>query len=43
MISFTAPVDDILFSLRRVADAPSLPDWEEAAGIAGHFYTRARS
>lgn len=39
MISFTAPVDDILFSLRRVADAPSLPDWDDelAEGIVGHF------
>ncbi|ODR92089.1 acyl-CoA dehydrogenase family protein [Sinorhizobium alkalisoli] len=39
MIPFTAPVDDILFSLRHVADAPSLPDWDDelAEGIIGHF------
>ncbi|MGR6468455.1 acyl-CoA dehydrogenase family protein [Rhizobium sp. PAMB 3182] len=39
MIPFAAPVDDILFSLTRVADAASLPEWdaELAEGIIRHF------
>ncbi|OHV80952.1 acyl-CoA dehydrogenase family protein [Ensifer sp. LCM 4579] len=43
MIPFTAPVEDILFSLRRVADASSLPGWDDelAEGIVGHFATFA--
>jgi alkylation response protein AidB-like acyl-CoA dehydrogenase len=39
MIPFSAPVDDILFSLNHVARAPDLPHWDgEMAGeILGHF------
>lgn len=39
MIPFAAPVDDILFSLRHVADVARLPDWdgELAEGIITHF------
>ena len=29
MIPFTAPIDDILFSLRDVAGAADLPDWDD--------------
>jgi hypothetical protein len=28
MTSFTAPVDDILFSLETIADANRIPDWD---------------
>jgi len=36
---FTAPVDDILFSLRSVAGATSVADWDDelAEGIVTHF------
>ncbi|WP_158969627.1 acyl-CoA dehydrogenase family protein [Chachezhania sediminis] len=39
MTAFRAPVDDILFSLRYVARADRLPDWDDdlAAEIIGHF------
>lgn len=39
MIPFQAPLDDIFFSLRHVADADGLPGWDGdmAAEIAGHF------
>ncbi len=39
MSQFHAPVDDILFSLRHVARADQLLDWddESAAEILGHF------
>lgn len=39
MKAFAAPLDDILFSLNHVADAPQLEDWdaEFSAEIAGHF------
>ncbi|MCA8881404.1 MAG: acyl-CoA dehydrogenase family protein [Rhodobacteraceae bacterium] len=39
MIPFTAPVDDILFSLEHVAGAHRLPDWDGAlsAEIVRHF------
>ncbi len=39
MKPFSAPVDDILYSLTHVARADSLPDWdgELAAELAGHF------
>lgn len=39
MTPFVAPVDDILFSLIKVAEADLLPDWdaELAAEIIGHF------
>ncbi|WP_319533107.1 hypothetical protein [uncultured Cohaesibacter sp.] len=39
MKPFTAPIDDILFSLTHVAGAGDLPDWDAdfAAEIAGHF------
>ncbi|NVO23241.1 acyl-CoA dehydrogenase family protein [Donghicola mangrovi] len=39
MIPFAAPVDDILFSLRHVADVARLPDWDDelAEGIITHF------
>jgi len=39
MTTFHAPLDDILFSLRRVARADRLPDWDDelAAEILGHF------
>jgi 3-(methylthio)propanoyl-CoA dehydrogenase len=39
MTPFRAPVDDILFSLKHLAGAGDLPDWEEdlAAEILGHF------
>ncbi|MGV0909841.1 acyl-CoA dehydrogenase family protein [Martelella sp. FOR1707] len=39
MIPFSAPVDDILFSLRDVAGADRLPDWDNALAseIIGHF------
>ncbi|NIZ15252.1 acyl-CoA dehydrogenase family protein [Phaeobacter sp. HF9A] len=29
MIPFTAPADDILFSLRQIAGAAALPDWDD--------------
>ena len=39
MSAFHAPVEDILFSLRHVAGADRLPDWDDdlAAEIIGHF------
>ena len=39
MSEFTAPVEDILFTLNRVADAASLPGWEEglAAEVLRQF------
>jgi len=39
MKPFSAPLDDILFSLEHVAGAPSLPQWDGtlAAEIAAHF------
>ncbi|EPX85452.1 acyl-CoA dehydrogenase family protein [Salipiger mucosus] len=39
MTAFHAPVDDILFSLRHVAGADRLPDWDDdlAAEIITHF------
>lgn len=39
MIPYAAPVDDILFSMREVAGARSLPDWDDAlaADILGAF------
>lgn len=39
MKPFSAPIDDILFSLTHVAGAGTLPDWDEelAVEIAGHF------
>lgn len=39
MLPFSAPVDDILFILRHVAEAPSVPHWDEelAEGIITHF------
>lgn len=39
MTPFAAPVDDILFSLRHVADVARLPDWDDelAEGIITHF------
>ena len=39
MRQFHAPVDDILFSLRHVARADQLPDWDDelAGEIIGHF------
>lgn len=39
MTSFHAPVDDIRFSLRHVARADRLPDWDDglASEILGHF------
>jgi len=39
MTAFAAPLDDILFSLRHVARADRLPDWDDglAAEILGHF------
>jgi 3-(methylthio)propanoyl-CoA dehydrogenase len=43
MTTFTAPVDDILFSLQAVAGADRLPDWDGdlASEIIGHFATFA--
>ncbi|MDJ0639007.1 MAG: acyl-CoA dehydrogenase family protein [Paracoccaceae bacterium] len=39
MTPFTAPKDDILFSLRHVAGARRLADWDDdmAADVLGHF------
>ncbi|SFQ07582.1 acyl-CoA dehydrogenase family protein [Donghicola eburneus] len=39
MVPFAAPVDDILFSLRKVADVDRLPDWDNelAEGVITHF------
>lgn len=39
MIPFAAPTDDILFSLRHVAGADQVADWEGeiAADVIGHF------
>lgn len=39
MIPFSAPVEDIMFSLKHVAGAESVPDWDaELTGeILGHF------
>lgn len=39
MIPFSAPIDDILWSLKAVAQADQLADWDadEAAEILGHF------
>jgi len=39
MTPFKAPIDDILFSLNKVAGADQLPDWdaETSADIIGHF------
>ncbi|KJZ19034.1 acyl-CoA dehydrogenase family protein [Loktanella sp. S4079] len=39
MIPFVAPVDDIMFSLRAVAGAAELPNWDDelAEGIISHF------
>ncbi|MCA0922587.1 acyl-CoA dehydrogenase family protein [Pseudooceanicola nanhaiensis] len=39
MSTFHAPLDDILFSLRHVAGAERLPDWDDelAAEVIGHF------
>ena len=39
MIPFSAPLNDILWSLTHVAQADRLPDWDadEAAEILGHF------
>ncbi len=39
MIPFTAPIDDILFTLDKVAHADRIPGWdrETAEGIVGHF------
>lgn len=43
MKPFSAPVDDILFSLNTIAGAHRIPDWDKdfAAEIAGHFATFA--
>ena len=39
MTGFSAPTEDILFSLRHVADAPASKGWDDdlAADILGHF------
>lgn len=39
MTSFTAPVNDILFSLETIADANRIPDWDSdlASEIIAHF------
>ena len=39
MTPFKAPIDDILFSLNKVAGADQLPDWdvETVVEIIGHF------
>jgi alkylation response protein AidB-like acyl-CoA dehydrogenase len=39
MTAFVAPVEDILFSLRHVAEADRVADWDDslAADILGHF------
>lgn len=39
MSDFKAPLDDILFTLRHIADAPSAPGWDDdvAADIITHF------
>ncbi|GEO80234.1 acyl-CoA dehydrogenase family protein [Pararhodospirillum oryzae] len=39
MSTFHAPTDDILFTLRHVAGAERLPDWDDAlvTDIVGHF------
>jgi len=39
MTDFTAPIDDILFSLRHVAQADSTPDWDDemSGDILTHF------
>ncbi len=39
MSAFVAPVDDILFSLRHVADAGSVAGWDDvlAEDVLGHF------
>lgn len=39
MYSFKAPVDDIMFSLRHVAQVDGLPGWEisDAEDVLGHF------
>lgn len=43
MTAFRAPVEDILFSLREVARADRLPDWDDdtAREVIGHFATFA--
>ena len=45
MTPFTAPLDDILFSLEHVAQARTIPDWDSdlAAQIARHFAQFAES
>ncbi|WP_116133300.1 acyl-CoA dehydrogenase family protein [Tropicimonas sp. IMCC34043] len=45
MSAFHAPTDDILFSLRHVAGAGRLPDWDDelAGEILGHFATFAEA
>lgn len=44
MQPFSAPIDDIMFSLRHVARAPDLPGWDDAltADILRHFGTLAQ-
>ncbi len=39
MTGFVAPIDDILFALRHVADAARVEDWDDAlaSDILGHF------
>jgi len=39
LTEFTAPTDEILFALNRVADAPSLPEWDQrlAAEVITQF------
>jgi hypothetical protein len=39
MTSFTAPVDDILFSLETIADANRIPDWDSDLA-SGHCQTK---
>lgn len=45
MKPYSAPVNDILFSLNKVADAPSLPNWDNElnAEIVNHFAVFAQS
>lgn len=45
MTPFSAPLDDILFSLEHVAQAHNIPDWDSdlAAQIATHFAQFAES
>lgn len=44
MKAFTAPIEDILFSLNEIAGADRIPDWDKefAGEIAAHFATFAQ-